>query len=206
MEAKLYVILGSHACRAGILVLEHKGIDYELVELPTALHPFALRLHGFAGNPTRVPGARGQVAPHARDGGPGRHGAGAQVRRSAGEDQPRDRPVSRPGAAGAAHVSRRSRSPRGGRGSRALGRRSVPDGGAPPHTGGRPPRPGRARQPRRRRPAGTAALAESDDQDCRNAPPRAVHIPREREGRAAAAARSSPTCSTASTAGSRPAC
>ena len=51
MEAKLYVILGSHACRAGILMLEHKGIDHDLVELPTALHPFALRLHGFAGNP-----------------------------------------------------------------------------------------------------------------------------------------------------------
>jgi glutathione S-transferase len=52
MEAKLYVILGSHACRAGMLMLEHKGIRYELVQLPTALHPFALRLHGFAGNPS----------------------------------------------------------------------------------------------------------------------------------------------------------
>jgi glutathione S-transferase len=52
MEAKLYVILGSHACRTGMLLLEHKGIDYERVELPTALHPFALRLHGIAGNPT----------------------------------------------------------------------------------------------------------------------------------------------------------
>lgn len=52
MEAKLYVILGSHACRTGMLLLEHKGIDYERVELPTALHPIALRLRGFAGNPT----------------------------------------------------------------------------------------------------------------------------------------------------------
>ena len=51
MEAKLYVILGSHACRTGMLMLEHKGIEYELVELPTGLHPFALRLRGFAGNP-----------------------------------------------------------------------------------------------------------------------------------------------------------
>jgi glutathione S-transferase len=51
MEAKLYVILGSHACRTGMLMLEHKGIEYERVVLPTGLHPFALRLRGFAGNP-----------------------------------------------------------------------------------------------------------------------------------------------------------
>jgi glutathione S-transferase len=51
MKAKLYVILGSHACRTGMLLLEHKGIEYERVELPTGLHPFALRLRGFAGNP-----------------------------------------------------------------------------------------------------------------------------------------------------------
>lgn len=51
MEAKLYVILGSHACRTGMLLLEHKGIAYKRVEIPTGLHPFALRLLGFAGNP-----------------------------------------------------------------------------------------------------------------------------------------------------------
>jgi hypothetical protein len=51
MEAKLCVILGSHACRTAMLMLEHKRIDYERVELPTAFHPFALRLRGFAGNP-----------------------------------------------------------------------------------------------------------------------------------------------------------
>jgi glutathione S-transferase len=51
MESKLYVILGSHACRTAMLMLDHKGIDYERVELPTALHPFALRVRGFAGNP-----------------------------------------------------------------------------------------------------------------------------------------------------------
>jgi glutathione S-transferase len=50
MEAKLYVILGSHACRTGMLLLEHKGIEYQRVELPTGLHPLALRLHGFAAN------------------------------------------------------------------------------------------------------------------------------------------------------------
>ena len=51
VEAKLYVILGSHACRTGMLMLEHKHIEYERVELPTGLHPFVLRLRGFAGNP-----------------------------------------------------------------------------------------------------------------------------------------------------------
>ena len=50
VEAKLYVILGSHACRTGMLMLDHKGIDYEVVELPTGLHPFVLRLRGFSGN------------------------------------------------------------------------------------------------------------------------------------------------------------
>ena len=49
-ETKLYVILGSHACRAAMLMLDHKGIAYETVELPTGLHPFALRLHGFGRN------------------------------------------------------------------------------------------------------------------------------------------------------------
>ena len=52
-DAKLYVILGSHACRTGMLMLEHKGIEYERVELPAGLHPVALRLRGFAGNPAR---------------------------------------------------------------------------------------------------------------------------------------------------------
>ena len=32
MEAKLYVILGSHACRTGMLLLEHKGIEYPELE------------------------------------------------------------------------------------------------------------------------------------------------------------------------------
>jgi glutathione S-transferase len=51
MEAKLYVILGSHACRTGMLLLEHKGIDYRRVELRTPLHPAILRMRGFSGNP-----------------------------------------------------------------------------------------------------------------------------------------------------------
>jgi glutathione S-transferase len=36
-EAKLYVILGSHACRAGKLMLDHKGIPYRAVTLPTGM-------------------------------------------------------------------------------------------------------------------------------------------------------------------------
>jgi glutathione S-transferase len=52
MEAKLYVILGSHACRTGMLLMEHKGIEYERVELPSVVHPLALRLRGFKGNPS----------------------------------------------------------------------------------------------------------------------------------------------------------
>jgi glutathione S-transferase len=60
MEAKLYVILGSHACRTGMLLLEHKGIEYRRVELPTGFHPLALRLLGFAANdrPFRLLGDR----------------------------------------------------------------------------------------------------------------------------------------------------
>jgi glutathione S-transferase len=34
-QAKLYVILGSHACRTGMLMLEHKGIPYRTVTIPT---------------------------------------------------------------------------------------------------------------------------------------------------------------------------
>lgn len=53
MEATLYVILGSHACRTGMLLLEHKRIPYRLVTLPTGLHPQALRMLGFGGHDPR---------------------------------------------------------------------------------------------------------------------------------------------------------
>jgi glutathione S-transferase len=49
---KLYVIPGSHACATAKLTLEHKGIAYRTVELPTGLHPLAVRLLGFPGHPT----------------------------------------------------------------------------------------------------------------------------------------------------------
>ena len=44
---KLYVIPGSHACRAAMLMLEHKGLPYEPHEFVTLLHPIGSRLHGF---------------------------------------------------------------------------------------------------------------------------------------------------------------
>ena len=50
METKLYVIMGSHACRTSMLMLEHKGIEYRRVELPPILHPFAMPLYGFSRN------------------------------------------------------------------------------------------------------------------------------------------------------------
>jgi glutathione S-transferase len=45
-QAKLYVILGSHACRAGMLMLEHKDIPYRCVTLPTGLQ-LLVRVLGF---------------------------------------------------------------------------------------------------------------------------------------------------------------
>jgi glutathione S-transferase len=50
MQTKLYVI-PTHPCRTAMLMLEHKGIPYRRVDLPAPLHPLALRLHGFRGNP-----------------------------------------------------------------------------------------------------------------------------------------------------------
>ncbi len=49
MQTKLYVI-PTHPCRTAMLMLEHKRIPYRRVDLPAALHPLALRLHGFRGN------------------------------------------------------------------------------------------------------------------------------------------------------------
>ena len=54
---KLYVIPGSHACRAAILMLGHKRVPYERVDFVTLTHPLAARLRGFdAGGETRVAG------------------------------------------------------------------------------------------------------------------------------------------------------
>jgi glutathione S-transferase len=54
---KLYVIPGSHACRAGMLMLEHKQIPYRRIDVLTLTHPVRVRLHGFsAGGQTRKVG------------------------------------------------------------------------------------------------------------------------------------------------------
>lgn len=48
--ATLYVIPGSHACRTGMLLLDHKRVPYRVVELVTGLHPQLVRLRGFSGS------------------------------------------------------------------------------------------------------------------------------------------------------------
>ena len=54
---KLYVIPGSHACRAGMLMLEHKGVPYRRVDIVTLTHPVVVRLLGFdAGGQSRNAG------------------------------------------------------------------------------------------------------------------------------------------------------
>jgi glutathione S-transferase len=53
----LYVIPGSHACRAAMLMLEHKRARYRRVDVLTLLHPLAVRLRGFgASGQTRAAG------------------------------------------------------------------------------------------------------------------------------------------------------
>lgn len=49
-QATLYVIPGSHACKAGMLLLEHKGIAYRTVELLSGAHPLLVRMRGFPGH------------------------------------------------------------------------------------------------------------------------------------------------------------
>jgi glutathione S-transferase len=50
----LYVISGSHACRTGMLMLEHKRIDYRRVVLLTGPHGLSVRMRGFPGNRTPI--------------------------------------------------------------------------------------------------------------------------------------------------------
>src|SRR2546430_17368725 len=60
---RLYVIPGSHACRAAMLMLEHKRLPYRRVDIVTLLHPIVVRLHGFdAGGQTRAAGDRRTLA------------------------------------------------------------------------------------------------------------------------------------------------
>jgi glutathione S-transferase len=55
---RLYVIPGSHACRSAMLMLDHKQQPYRRVDIPTLLHPLAVRLRGFdAGGERRTAGS-----------------------------------------------------------------------------------------------------------------------------------------------------
>ncbi len=49
LEATLYAIPGSHACEAGALMLEHKGIGYRRKDFWPGMHSMAVRLRGFPG-------------------------------------------------------------------------------------------------------------------------------------------------------------
>jgi glutathione S-transferase len=56
---RLYVIPGSHACRSGILMLEHKHVPFRRVDVVTLSHPLVARLLGFdAGGQQRVTGSK----------------------------------------------------------------------------------------------------------------------------------------------------
>lgn len=48
-EPKLYVIPGSHACRAAMLMLQHKGIGWRPFVFPVGLQTVSMRLLGFPG-------------------------------------------------------------------------------------------------------------------------------------------------------------
>ena len=49
MRARLYTVYTSHPSHAARLMLEHKGIEHEVVSLVPGLHAALLRLHGFRG-------------------------------------------------------------------------------------------------------------------------------------------------------------
>jgi glutathione S-transferase len=55
-EVRLYGVSFSYPSLAARLMLQHKGIEHEWVELPPGGHPFCLRLAGFPGG--TVPGLR----------------------------------------------------------------------------------------------------------------------------------------------------
>jgi glutathione S-transferase len=48
-EPRLYVIQGSHACRAAMLMLEHKGLGWRPRELPAGMQMIVMRPLGFPG-------------------------------------------------------------------------------------------------------------------------------------------------------------
>ncbi len=56
---RVYVIPASHACRSAILMLEHKRVPFQRVDVITGTHPFVARARGFGtGGERRVAGER----------------------------------------------------------------------------------------------------------------------------------------------------
>src|SRR2546429_6194421 len=51
MKAKLYVLRGPHPSRSAMLMLDHKGIDYDTVTLPAGFQPYLIRFLGFRPRP-----------------------------------------------------------------------------------------------------------------------------------------------------------
>jgi glutathione S-transferase len=63
-EPKLYVIPGSHACRAAMLMLEHKGLTWRTSEFPSGFQTVAMKPLGFPGRTVpalKLDGARVQT-------------------------------------------------------------------------------------------------------------------------------------------------
>jgi glutathione S-transferase len=60
-QAKLYVISGSHACRAAMLMLAHKQIAHRVVQLPTGMHPMLVRVLGFPGHRQPIRAVEGRT-------------------------------------------------------------------------------------------------------------------------------------------------
>ena len=44
---RIYMFEGSNSCLTGVLMLEHKQVEYNRVDLPPAVHAFTVRLLGF---------------------------------------------------------------------------------------------------------------------------------------------------------------
>jgi glutathione S-transferase len=57
----LYVICGSHACSTAALMLNHKRLSYRRVQLPTGMHPFAVRALGFPGHKQAIRKVEGRT-------------------------------------------------------------------------------------------------------------------------------------------------
>jgi glutathione S-transferase len=60
-DVSLYVIQGSHACRAAMLMLAHKQIPYRLTTLPTGAHPMLARALGFPGHAEPIRSVEGRA-------------------------------------------------------------------------------------------------------------------------------------------------